>query len=686
MRIILTEGQYNRIFLNDFLNISGVRINEEENKSGITILPGPNAGEIQQFLINKGFYKGTKDWDFKDKSSEAFAKYYYGSNTKIKTLKELYNKLKTDGFDVGEKRGFGKDMAQVISDLIKEKESKNTKGITLGNDSELLTNKDKSTLLNYIRNIDDPSNAKKLNIDPEVGEFCKPCYDEEDNEELLNLFLGPKKPVESKSIYGTGPKFNSCTACHNPYVFTGNFSGSEGQKAKEIYQLALQSYEQDPKEVYSKVLNAPVVLGKAIYDSLKCEGSEGIDYLTCVIDNLSIGASLIPYVGTVVSAFFDAINAIIYTGEAIVYGAQSQYNLLIGDTKGYTEKRNEAYMKLGFAGLSALGIIPGVTEVRAIARVGEPVIFATEKITKEITQKGVENMSKKEINNLIKKETKNLTDDQVKQVGELLQTLGDPKKLKNLGYEDVVKFNKEVDEFLKKYRSIKVKGKNVNINRRSLAAFIGTQEGKTLLAKSGNNLSKALRSQAFKESFKTFVIQLTLSGAMVGGMGYYEYTKKEKLEKDAIDGKIYAIVQLAGYDWDKTKEVFGVNPKNSYDDNILLKKAWKAGWRPYDKNGNVEDSIMWLIKNGKYQTDIFIEKYVKQNIESTGNYDMNVEELNQEKYKLLKNKFSVELEEKIEDNNYRKGIDSLQQQFNLQKDTIEGDDIMDKMLNFIDNN
>ena len=136
-------------------------------------------------------------------------------------------------------------------------------------------------------------------------------------------------------------------------------------------------------------------------------------------------------------------------------------------------------------------------------------------------------MSKKEINNLIKKETKNLTEDQVKQVGELLQMLGDPKKLKNLGFEDVVKFNKEVDEFLKKYKSIKVKGRNVNINRRSLAAYIGTQKGKTILAKSGNDLSKALKSQAFKESFKTFIIQLTLSGVMVGGMGYYEYTKND---------------------------------------------------------------------------------------------------------------------------------------------------------------
>ena len=693
MRIILTEGQYDRIFLNDFLSISGVVLNEEENKSSITILPGPNAGEIQQFLINKGFYKGIKDWDFSDITAEAFAKYYGSASLGwIKTVEELYDELNVMGYDVGEKTGklFGPKMAQVISDLIKEKESKNTNGITLGNDSELLTKKERWTLLNYIKNIDNPSNAKKLNISPEVGEFCKPCYDEEDDEELLNIFFGPPTPVKSKSIYGTGPKFNSCIACHNPHVFTNDFSGVEGEKAKVIYKLALQSYDQDPKEVYGKVLNAPIELGKAIYNSLKCEGSEGIDYLTCVIDNLSIGASLIPYVGTVVSAFFDAINTVIYLGEAVVYGAQSQYNLLIGDTKGYNEKQKEALMKLGFAGLSALGIIPGVTEAKAIARIGEPVIKATEKITVEITQKGVQNMSKREINNLIKKETKNLTEDQVKQVGELLQTLGDPKKLKNLGYEDVVKFNKEVDEFLKKYKSIKVKGRNVKISRRSLAAYIGTKEGKTILAKSGNDLSKALKSQAFKESFKTFIVQLTLSGVMVGGMGYYEYTKKEELEKDAFDGKIYAIVKLAGYDWNNTKEVFGVSPKDSYNDNILLKKAWKAGWRPYDEKKDPQEGVMWLMKNPKFQTDTFKEKYRNADVTGAGEYKMNTDNLNSENLKKYKESInnakkssSIEINPDDADDNIG---DSLQFYYNKeyikQKSELEGDNDIEKLINF----
>ncbi len=69
MKIILTENQYNRIFLGDVLNIEGVYINEQNKNSfhddpvrkkvnETIILPGANAGEIQEFLKIKGFYEG----------------------------------------------------------------------------------------------------------------------------------------------------------------------------------------------------------------------------------------------------------------------------------------------------------------------------------------------------------------------------------------------------------------------------------------------------------------------------------------------------------------------------------------------------------------------------------------------------------------------------------------------------
>ena len=111
-RVIISEGQYDRIFLN-------------EQK-----LPGANAGEIQQFLIDNGvlppyrIVKGkkysNKDWDFGDGTAKAFAKYY--GLTNIKTVKQLHNKLNSDGYNVGNRVGFGTDMSQVLSDLIKERE------------------------------------------------------------------------------------------------------------------------------------------------------------------------------------------------------------------------------------------------------------------------------------------------------------------------------------------------------------------------------------------------------------------------------------------------------------------------------------------------------------------------------------------------------------------------------------
>tara|TARA_R110002020_G_scaffold475590_1_gene711137 strand:+ start:818 stop:2962 length:2145 start_codon:yes stop_codon:yes gene_type:complete len=50
----------------------------------------------------------------------------------------------------------------------------------------------------------------------------------------------------------------------------------------------------------------------------------------------------------------------------------------------------------------------------------------------------------------------------------------------------------------------------------------------------------------------------------------------------AKEGKIKDIVEIDGYNWDTTKQVFMSD--SGIPDNRNLKKAWKAGWRPYDKN------------------------------------------------------------------------------------------------------
>ena len=104
-RVIISEGQYGRIFLN-------------EQK-----LPKANAGEIQQFLKGKGIYKNKVDYKFQDGTAKAFAQYYYSINTDINTVHKLWKKLKSEKRDVGGTTGFGPKMAKVISDMIKYKEN-----------------------------------------------------------------------------------------------------------------------------------------------------------------------------------------------------------------------------------------------------------------------------------------------------------------------------------------------------------------------------------------------------------------------------------------------------------------------------------------------------------------------------------------------------------------------------------
>ena len=127
MKIILTENQYNRIFLGDVLNIEGLYINEQ-NKNKTIILPEPNACQIQKFLEKNGFLEkdGYTYCKFGDSSAEAFAEYYKKFGP-MKTLRELYDELKVMRYPVGEEFGFGPKMAKVISDLIKEKEGKGKK-------------------------------------------------------------------------------------------------------------------------------------------------------------------------------------------------------------------------------------------------------------------------------------------------------------------------------------------------------------------------------------------------------------------------------------------------------------------------------------------------------------------------------------------------------------------------------
>ena len=104
-RIIITESQYGRLFLD-----------EQKLPKSDTI------GAIQQFLKDKGVYKNKVDSDFGDETAKAFAQYYYNINTNIDTVNKLWKKLKSEGRDVGNKSGFGPKMFKEVSGMINFKE------------------------------------------------------------------------------------------------------------------------------------------------------------------------------------------------------------------------------------------------------------------------------------------------------------------------------------------------------------------------------------------------------------------------------------------------------------------------------------------------------------------------------------------------------------------------------------
>ena len=78
-----------------------------------------NAGDIQQFLLDKGLDIGPygKDWKFGDDTAKAIGNYIQWADREIETVEDLRLTLQEMGFDVGEE-GFGPKMALAVANLI----------------------------------------------------------------------------------------------------------------------------------------------------------------------------------------------------------------------------------------------------------------------------------------------------------------------------------------------------------------------------------------------------------------------------------------------------------------------------------------------------------------------------------------------------------------------------------------
>jgi hypothetical protein len=102
-KIIISESQYRRVFLNEQILVDGGYLGKNR------LFGGKEVSNI--------------DGSFGDLSAEAFGKFFYGDNSKIKTLEDLYLDLKNKGYDVGDKPNnvSGNQMNKVLFGIVNER-------------------------------------------------------------------------------------------------------------------------------------------------------------------------------------------------------------------------------------------------------------------------------------------------------------------------------------------------------------------------------------------------------------------------------------------------------------------------------------------------------------------------------------------------------------------------------------
>ncbi len=294
-------------------------------------------------------------------------------------------------------------------------------------------------------------------------------------------------------------------------------------------------------------------LGKVIYDGFDCStikpkededkdedkswwdyftqtGESWLEYGHCIVDNISMAVSVVPVIGTAASAIADLLNSVVYLGEARYHSLTGSYLSLTGDYEGAKKQFKKGGIAVGFAGLAALGIIPGVSEVKALGKISKNVIEKSDNILKELKKQGIKKGSKEaedimKVVQVTEKYSKGMSTIEKKQLGELLDLLGNPEVkegIKNMG-----KFNDFTQNFMK-WTGLK------NYQLRSL---IGSKDFNKILKNNGNDIYKALKSNETKKLISNIIAQGVSAVAMVGltkAIESYLKTKSSKTQETYI--------------------------------------------------------------------------------------------------------------------------------------------------------
>jgi hypothetical protein len=269
------------------------------------------------------------------------------------------------------------------------------------------------------------------------------------------------------------------------------------------------------KAIRKKDQESMKALGNLIYDVFDCsklrDESSWLDYGHCVVDNVSMAVSVVPVIGTAASGVLDLINSVVYLGEAIHHSSKGELG--------------KASASLGFAGLSALGIIPGVTEFKALTKASKGVMKNTDNILKELSKQSIKKGDIKKVDQVIEKYSKGLSDVEKKQLGEVINILSTPQAkegIKNMG-----RFNDFTKKFMLKF----------GLKKYQLRTLIGSKDFNKILKDNGGDIYKALNANETKKLISNIIAQSVSVAGMVGltkGIESYLKTKSSKTQETYI--------------------------------------------------------------------------------------------------------------------------------------------------------
>ena len=521
------------------------------------------------------------------------------------------------------------------------------------NDVKQLTDKERETIANYLKNMDQGNNIDKINnitknketnLDGKSAEFCKPCTKPMSNSQVVDWYFNTSIPTKSQyekslndarlNAAGYSEKVlddmikntisieemvwvrtkDSDKPLDGAWRWINSLSTEEKIRVVNDFKRSRKKTTFQSTELIPDANNHCMVCHKFVgpFAMTKEQDPEGYELFVramnttnwlddphLILDILSIVVLVIPVAGVFISAGIDLANAGLYYKEgdkemaafmvavAVIPGGMGVWKLLY--KKGITKQVNKSYKWA----------------------------LAEQKAGREVTKEALDEKLKKELGEKYFKNNKKLLDGYFNTI----KAADSPVVKKS--FESVAKVAEKTPGYWKSFmkngkttqKFLKANGDDIY---KAYLAYLKSVARREMLI--GMGIYTIILS--FGDELVTFALE-EIPGVEEALIKYKKWT----LKQDADKGNISSIIRHAGYDWEVTKKIFMVTPyKENKDqnvaDNTLLKKAWRSGWRPYDKNDPdspliIPDEKFWTPKMKEFHEEE--EKKIADEIEKLKN-------------------------------------------------------------------